>query len=176
MKTNLIEDILIYLPEWTNKPIPHDKTRHPPTSCNHEVPAFIDEYSHQETYQSEYNYRKHISNEEIIHQYHLTKIQVASWLHRDNVPQTNDCYIATCMWTAGVLEEKYNYKRVSNLIQEAKEILEPYILVYFRVLDRPKHYHHHHKRWENSLFLKVTEKLPPITIQSEEEIIIGGDE
>lgn len=176
MQTNLIEDILIYLPEWTNKPIPHENRDHNKTPCNHEVPAFIDEYAPQETYQNEYNYRKHISNEEIIHQYHLTKIQVASWLHRDNIPHTRDCYIATCMWTAGVLEEKYNYKRVSNLIKEAKEILEPYILVYFRVLDRPRHHHHHHHRCENSLILKVTEKSLPITTLSDEEIIIGGDD
>lgn len=174
MQTNLIEDILIYLPEWTNKPIKHIKPdKH--KECNHEIPAFIDEYSNQETYQVEYNYRKHITNEEIIHQYHLTKIQVASWLHRDHIPHTQDCYIATCMWTAGVLEEKYNYKRVSNLIKEAKEILEPYIYVYFRVLDHPKNHHHHHHRFKNTLVLTVTEKMPPKDPPIDEEVVIGGD-
>ena len=78
------------------------------------------------------------------------------------------------MWTAGVLEEKYNYKRVSNLIKEAKEILEPYIYVYFRVLDHPKKHHHHH-RFENTLILTVTEKMPPKDPPIDEEVVIGGD-
>lgn len=158
MQTNLIEDILIYLPEWTNKPIKHTKEQK--HTCNQEIPAFIDEYAHQKTYKQEYNYRKHITNEEIIHQYHLTRIQVASWLHREQVPHTQDCYIATCMWTAGILEEKYNYKRISNLIKEAKQILEPYILVYFRVLDKPRYPPHHHLQ-DNSLILQVTEEIIP---------------
>lgn len=161
----LIEDILIYLPNWTNKPITHHKKHHhhPPKNNdeNHKVPSFIDEFSTTEEIHSDFDYRKHISNEEILKTYHRTRIRVASWLNRKEVPHTIDCYNATCMWTAGTLEEKYTFKdtRHSPLIDEAKEMLEPWVSIYFRVLNKQctHHNNHHIHMFNNTVTVNVTE-------------------
>ncbi|RAP46431.1 MAG: hypothetical protein BZ136_07435 [Methanosphaera sp. rholeuAM74] len=156
METTLIDDILIYLPEWTTQKLPPKDKRH-----REEIPSFIEEYPEKGEYK-QYQYRKHIENREVLVQYEITRNIIKNYLHREHIPQTDDCYIATCMWTAGRLEEKYYGKKQSRLIKEAKTILEPYIKVYFRVLNKPPRPHHPHGYnpdiHYNSLQLHITSK------------------
>ncbi|WP_455644834.1 hypothetical protein [Methanosphaera sp.] len=125
----IVEDVLIYLPEWTIKP-PHKP--HPEYAK-----AFIDDKEDPQQITSELNVRKHISPDEILRTYHMTRIRVANYLSRERVPCVNACYVATCMWTAGVLEEKYKFKssQRSQLIIDARDMLQPYIRRFFRVLN-----------------------------------------
>ena len=84
---------------------------------------------HNETYEPEdyntYNTRKHIPPHEILQTYKKTIYQASSYLNRDKVPNTQICYHAIIMWTAGILQQKYNNQdeHQSDLIREAKEMI-----------------------------------------------------
>lgn len=146
----IVEDVLIYLPEWTIKP--------PSKPHKEYAKAFLENDSNELT--SEINVRKHISSEEILKTYHMTKITVSNYLCREQVPNVNTCYVATCMWTAGVLEEKYKFKSTtrSQLILDAQKMLTPYIKHYFKVLNGHHHHHHCKPTFNNEIHLTVYEE------------------
>ena len=94
----------------------------------------------EKDYYEDINIRKHITESEIIRTYHVAKTMAARYLNRIKVPNTNICYHACIMWTAGLLIEKYRFKQKSALIDEAKNLIKPYFNYQFKVLnqDHPK--------------------------------------
>lgn len=105
-----------------------------------------------------YNTRKHIPPHEILFTYKKTIRQATTYINREHLPNTNTCYEAVIMWTAGNLQRKYNTTEhfESDLIKDAKEMILPYFQNNFHSLHskprikhdpfcNPPHTHHHHK-------------------------------
>lgn len=96
------------------------------------------------------NYRKKVTQSEILYTYNRACHEVLSYLNRTRLPSEHIVRDAVCMWTAGLLEKKYKFKQVQgddkhhygtlNLISDAQDLLEPYIRRYFKVL-HPSHCH-----------------------------------
>ena len=154
---NIVEDVLLYLPEWTTKP---KKNREKINTFmeDNDFKIFTDEEKkHQKEVYEDINIRKHIPPKEILQTFHITKIRAATFLNRTKVPSTNICYNAVCMWTAGVLEEKYKFKsNESQLIKEAKQMIQPYFNHQFKILGQK-----HHKippEYNNHIKITVKEK------------------
>lgn len=133
MRDELINDILLYLPDWTTKPT-HT------TPQRHYARSFVDEETSKD-----FNERKHVNPDEVVQTYYRAKRFVQNYLHRDHLPENPVIYDYTCMWTAGLLEERYTFKtgEHSKLVDDAKEELKPYIrreVINLNPQRKPKHH------------------------------------
>lgn len=144
---DIIKEILYFLPEWKLKQV-HNTSRPETAQAFIESPTAIQNA----------NARKSVTKEEIIHAYHLALAYALIYLNRKTLPKTDPCYQGVYMWAAGLLEEKYKFKKIDddevhyqlNLVKKSKELLEPYILTYFTSLTyRPP-------RQKKSAILKYT--------------------
>lgn len=167
-----VRDVLLYLPDWTTEP---------PNKPEHRkyAQAFIDKDEEED-----FINRRHVTEDEVLSTYHRTRRQVAFYLNRKTLPDVPVIYDYVCMWTAGVLEEKYHFKEYdSTLIKDAKEALKPFIkkrvtslnphkpdripcskyYEYF-ICDPPDHYKH--RRKVNQLQVKTVTSPYKLKVQT----------
>ena len=155
---DIIREILFYLPNWGLAEDKNDESH----------PAYIEHdkhHGHRKGYGEpskpinpfvtsedqvkeirQYKVRNTVTREEVLHAHRIATSQALQYMNRDSIPETTNCYDAVCMWAAGILEKKYHFKETGddndyhplNLIRDAKSLLDPYIVPYFRVLKSPR--------------------------------------
>lgn len=129
MVDETVAKVLEFLANWSLDDNTHSNSQEYAT-------AFIDEGN-----LSDLESAKKISSQEILNTYKIVQCKVLTYLNINEFPDEPIVYIASCMWTAGELVNRYDStKEVKNfmgntqtmteyspLIGEAKEMLMPYI-------------------------------------------------